>query len=66
MREKCILKFIFLILLVDFSLAYTCTIVSIPCLIYDTLVSSLENGNNAAIRDYIGLISLYREIFNTE
>ena len=61
MREKYILNFLFLSLLVNLSLAYTCTIVSIPCLIYDTLVSSLENGNNAAIRDYIGLISFYRE-----
>jgi len=62
MRENWIQKFVFLGLLVNLSLAYTCTIVSIPCLIYDTLVSSLQNGNNAAIRDYTGLLYLHREL----
>ncbi|CBY41613.1 unnamed protein product, partial [Oikopleura dioica] len=40
-----------------------CTIVSIPCLIYDTLVSSLQNGNNAAIRDYTETLDEFGDDF---
>ncbi|CBY40465.1 unnamed protein product, partial [Oikopleura dioica] len=63
MRENWIQKFVFLGVLVNLSLAYTCTIVSIPCLIYDTLVSSLQNGNNAAIRDYTETLDEFGDDF---